>query len=155
MRTRVLAVAAITLLACGGEKDIDTSALVGEWEGTKTFLDQNGETVGSAPGWRFQIVQDGLMFLRFVNGPKVVLASPTEFTISKFDYPPQAMNAPGGNCSPTEQSITGGTGTLEADGVLHVDLFWDHTCGGVTTHRRATFTMTRVGTAGTVGGSLL
>jgi hypothetical protein len=155
MRTMLLAAAAavVAMAACGRGADADS--FVGVWEGTKTYLGQGGEPVGSAPGWTFEIVQDGLTSLRFVNGPAVVVTRPTEFTVGEIDYPPRASPGPLNHCAPTAQSITGGTGRLEANGVLHVDLFWNETCGGVTTARQAVFTMTRAQPPGDGAGSLL
>ena len=101
------------------------------------------------------IVQDGVTSLRFVNGPAVVVTTPTEFTIGEIDYPPRASPGPLGHCAPTAQSITGGTGSVDAHGVLHVDLLWNETCGGVTTARRALFTMTRAQPSGNGERSLL
>lgn len=152
MKARVLALAFVALAACGS--DAETGTFVGVWEGTKTYLGQSGEPVGSA-GWTFEIVQDGLTSLRFVNGPAVVVTRPTEFTIGEIDYPPRASPGPLGHCAPTAQSITGGTGRLDAHGVLHVDLLWNETCGGVTTARRAFFTMTRAQPSGNGERSLL
>jgi hypothetical protein len=152
MRRRILAVAVVAFAACGS--DAETESFVGVWEGTKTYLGQDGEPVGSA-GWTFEIVQDGLMSLRFVNGPAVVVVRPTEFTVGEIEYPPRASPGPLGHCAPTAQSITGGTGRLDAHGVLHVDLFWNETCGGVTTARRAVFTMIRAHPSGDGAGSLL
>lgn len=149
-------VAAVVLMACGSTQSpsaasrrqaaTSPSPFVGAWKGTKQYLSPTGEVLATASDWVFEITSDTPGDLKFTNGPAALATGTSDFQVGTVTYAPAwPPQAPGGSsCGPIVQAITGGTGSLAADGLLAVTLHWTTTCGGATTESVAAYSMRRV-----------
>jgi hypothetical protein len=115
----------------------------GAWKGVKSYLNADGSVAGWTPDWVFQIRMTSEDSARFVNGPQAKITADT-LTVSPYAYPPAYPPGPQGHCVPIMDAITGGTGTLAADGTLSLTLNWTHSCGGRTASSVTAYSMSPV-----------